>query len=83
VSTREVEDPVKAFGTDAGISKPEVPQICTDLDEEVGAFRDRTLGQIAYPYVFLDATYRRPGVKATNDVTCGPDRHRGHRRRAA
>ena len=33
-----------------------------DLDVEVGAFRDRTLAETAYPYVFLDATYCKARV---------------------
>jgi putative transposase len=57
VSTRKVDDLVKALGADSGISKSEVSRICADLDEEVGAFRDRSLAGIDYPYVFLDATY--------------------------
>jgi putative transposase len=57
VSTRKVDDLVKALGIDAGISKSEVSRICADLDIEVGAFRDRPLHQTSYPYVFLDATY--------------------------
>jgi putative transposase len=57
VSTRKVDDVVKALGIDSGISKSEVSRICADLDVEVGAFRDRSLADIAYPYVFLDATY--------------------------
>jgi putative transposase len=63
VSTRKVDDLVKALGADSGISKSEVSRICADLDEEVGAFRDRSLAEVAYPYVFLDATYckARPG----------------------
>jgi len=28
-----------------------------DLDVEVAAFRDRSLAEQAFPYVFLDATY--------------------------
>ena len=32
-------------------------RICADLDTEVSAFRDRTLAETSYPYVFLDATY--------------------------
>ena len=46
----------------AGISKSEVSRICADLDEEVGAFRDRSLAEVAYPYVFLDATYCKARV---------------------
>jgi putative transposase len=56
VSTRKVDDLVQALGGASGISKSEVSRICADLDEEVGAFRDRSLTGIAYPYVFLDAT---------------------------
>ena len=36
--------------------------ICADLDVEVNAFRDRTLGEVSYPYVFLDATYCKARV---------------------
>jgi putative transposase len=62
VSTRKVDDLVKALGADSGISKSEVSRICADLDEEVGAFRDRSLAETAYPYVFLDATYCKARV---------------------
>jgi transposase-like protein len=62
VSTRKVDDLVKALGIDAGISKSEVSRICADLDVEVGAFRDRSLAEVAYPYVFLDATYCKARV---------------------
>ena len=48
VSTRKVEDLVKALGADAGISKSEVSRICGDLDQEVGAFRDRDLSAMGY-----------------------------------
>jgi len=57
VSTRKVDDLVKALGADTGISKSEVSRICQGLDAEVASFRDRSLSDIAYPYVFLDATY--------------------------
>ena len=57
VSTRSVDDLVAAMGVDTGISKSEVSRICAALDERVGAFRGRTLGHIAFPYVYLDATY--------------------------
>src|SRR3712207_9062407 len=35
---------------------------CADLDEEVSAFRDRSLAETAFPYVFLDATYCKARV---------------------
>ena len=57
VSTRKVDDLVRALGIDAGISKSEVSRICAELDAVVGAFRERRLDHIAFPYVFLDATY--------------------------
>jgi putative transposase len=49
VSTRKVDDLVKALGADTGISKSEVSRICADLDAEVGAFRDRSLAEQAFP----------------------------------
>jgi putative transposase len=57
VSTRKVDDLVRALGIDAGISKSEVSRICGELDAVVGAFRERRLDHAAFPYVFLDATY--------------------------
>ena len=64
ISTRGVDDLVAAMGSDAGISKSEVSRICAGLDEQVAAFRTRTLHHTTFPYVFLDATYlhvRRSG----------------------
>lgn len=57
VSTRKVDDLVHALGIDAGISKSEVSRICADLDRVVATFRERRLDHVAFPYVFLDATY--------------------------
>src|SRR6476659_4711782 len=62
VSTRKVDDLVKALGADTGISKSEVSRICANLDEDVAAFRDRPLADTGYPYVFLDATYCKARV---------------------
>ena len=62
VSTRKVDDLVRALGADTGISKSEVSRICADLDAEVGAFRDRSLAEHGFPYVFLDATYCKARV---------------------
>jgi putative transposase len=62
VSTRKVDDLVKALGADTGISKSEVSRICADLDAEVTAFADRSLAGQRYPYVFLDATYCKARV---------------------
>ena len=62
VSTRAVDDLVVAMGANTGISKSEVSRICQNLDEEVAAFRDRTLSHIVFPYIFLDATYCKTRV---------------------
>lgn len=62
VSTRKVDDLVKALGIDSGISKSEVSRICGDLDAEVSAFKDRSLADTQFPYVFLDATYCKARV---------------------
>jgi putative transposase len=61
-STRKVDDLVKALGVDAGISKSEVSRICAELDDEVAAFRSRSLAHTSFPYVFLDATYLKARV---------------------
>jgi putative transposase len=52
----------KRWARTLGISKSEVSRICADLDQEVGAFRDRSLTGEAFPYVFLDATYCKARV---------------------
>ncbi|WP_426624464.1 IS256 family transposase [Leifsonia sp. McL0607] len=62
VSTRKVDDLVKALGADSGISKSEVSRICAGLDAEVATFRDRDLASLQFPYVFLDATYCKARV---------------------
>jgi len=62
VSTRKVDDLVAALGVESGISKSEVSRICAQLDDEVDAWRSRPLDEIAFPYVFLDATYCKARV---------------------
>jgi putative transposase len=68
-SVRKVDDLVKALGADSGISKSEVSRICADLDAEVAAFADRDLGEQAFPYVFLDATYCKARVGGRKNGT--------------
>ena len=53
---------MRALGADSGISKSEVSRICADLDQEVAAFRDRSLAGQVFPYVFVDATYCKARV---------------------
>ncbi len=62
VSTRKVDDLVRALGADSGISKSEVSRICADLDSEVAGFRDRSLASQQFPYIFVDATYCKARV---------------------
>ena len=62
VSTRKVDQLVAALGVDAGISKSEVSRICAQMDEQLAAFRNRSLADTPYPYLFLDATYIKARV---------------------
>ena len=54
VSARSVDALVQSMGAASGISKSEVSRICAGLDERVAAFRNRTLGHIEFPYVYLE-----------------------------
>ena len=81
VSTRKVDDVVKALGIDSGISKSEVSRICADLDVEVAAFRDRSLAETRYPYVFLDAHLLQGEGQPPGGLPGGGHCYRGHRRR--
>ena len=53
VSTRRVDDLIKALGCD-GISSSQVSRICVQLDEVVESFLGRPLDSGPYPYVWLD-----------------------------
>jgi putative transposase len=57
VSTRKVDDLVKALGID-GISSSQVSRVCKALDEQVEAFRTRAIDG-EHPYVWLDATFHK------------------------
>jgi transposase-like protein len=82
VSTRKVDDLVKALGGASGISKSEVSRICAELDRDLEAFRTRRLDG-EFPYVFCDATYVKArvdgrvvsrAVVVATGVTAGGDR---------
>jgi transposase-like protein len=62
VSTRKVDDLVAALGATSGISKSEVSRICSNLDEEMAAWRTRRLDHVEFPYLFADATYLKGRV---------------------
>lgn len=51
-----------ALGADTGTSKSEVSRICAELDVEVAVFRDRSLADQPFRYLFLDATYCKARV---------------------
>ena len=55
VSTRSVDEPVKAMGMQ-GISKSQVSRLCAEIDERVGAFLERPI-EGDWPYLWIDATY--------------------------
>ena len=61
-STRKVDDLVKALGCDTGVSKSAVSRICGEIDEHVEVFRTRALDHLAFPYVYVDATYVKARV---------------------
>ncbi len=54
VSTRRVDDLVRAMGID-GISKSEVSRMAAALDQRVAEFKDRPLDQGPYRYLWIDA----------------------------
>lgn len=57
VSTRKVDDLVRALGNESGISRSTVSRICADIDDGVSEFLDRRLDHTWFPYVYVDATY--------------------------
>lgn len=70
VSTRRVDDVVKAMGID-GISKSQVSELVKSLDPIVEAFRNRPLDAGPYTYVWIDALTQkvREGGRIVN-VAC-------------
>ena len=67
VSTRRVDDLIKALGCD-GISSSQVSRICEQLDEVVESFLGRPLDGGPYPYVWLDGLTQkvREGGRVVN-----------------
>ena len=58
VSTRRVDDLVKAMGID-GMSKSQVSLLAKNLDERVAEFRNRPLDAGPYAYLWLDALFHK------------------------
>ena len=63
VSTRKIEAVLAELGI-AGVSAGQVSQLCAALDEKVGQFRERPLGE--YRYLWVDALYEK--VRVDNRV---------------
>ena len=83
VSTRRVDQLVKALGCESGISKSTVSRICAQIDEYVTEFLTRRLDDTWYPYVWLDATFvdARVGHRVVSQAVvvataCTGDGHR-------
>jgi transposase-like protein len=56
VSTRKVDQLVRALGKDTGISRSTVSRICSEIDEAVQEFLTRRVAHTWFPSLFLDAT---------------------------
>ena len=56
VSTRKVERVAHTMGIER-MSSSQVSRICESLDDIVADLQSRDLSEVAYPYIWLDATY--------------------------
>ena len=68
VSTRKVDDLVRALGNESGIARSTVSRICKEIDEGVHEFLSRRLDRTWFPYLFVDATYL--DVRVGHRVVC-------------
>lgn len=66
ISTRSVEDVVRALGTD-GISKSQVSRLCEDIDERVHAFLDRPI-KGDWPYLWIDNISTQAAVRYNEEA---------------
>lgn len=55
VSTRKVDNLVESMGLH--IDKSKVSRLCKEIDDIVSEFRNRSLSDKEYPYLWLDATF--------------------------
>ncbi len=79
-STLEVDDLARAQGSESGVSKSTVSRICTQIDGEVEAFRNRPLDHVAGPTTCLDATQHQGQSESPHRVPRRHGGHLGHRR---
>jgi len=80
VSTRKVDDLVKALGMD-GISKSEVSRVCKALDQDVSNFRNRPIER-AVPYLWRDHLLQGERDRSGHILGDGGGGGRVRRRRA-
>ena len=81
VSTRSVDDLVAAMGVDSGVSKSEVSRICAGLDEEIEAFRKRSLDPHAVSVRFLRRHLLQSAGRGARGLPGDGGGHRGVHRR--
>ena len=79
VSTRKMEKLAKSLGIES-LSRSQVSEMTKGLNEQVHAFRSRSLSQSSYPILWVDALYekvRMDGriVSMAILVVCGVDEH--------
>ena len=63
------------------IGKDAVSRISARLEEEQGDWRERPLGEVAYPYLYLDATYLKVKVGRESNEHGAVGMRRGRRGR--
>ncbi len=64
VSTRKVDSLVEGLGLN--IDKSNDSRLCSELDDIVSSFKNRSLSDKKYPYLYLDATF--PKVREGGSV---------------
>ena len=79
VSTRKMEKLARSLGIES-LSRSQVSEMTKGLNEQVNAFRSRSLSQCSYPILWVDALYekvRMDGriVSMAVLVVCGVDEH--------
>ena len=79
VSTRKMEKLAKSLGIES-LSRSQVSEMTKGLNEQVNAFRSRSLSQSSYPILWVDALYEKVRidgriVSMAILVVCGVDEH--------
>lgn len=78
VSTRKVDDRVGALGVGSGISKSEVSRSCTELDRDLGVFRNRPLDHVEFHRAVTRALLPAPGAHRLPPRICLRHGDRAH-----